>query len=157
MWQCENDALWATFGETCWQFPGRLKIDTQADTTPSLPAISGGQNTTGSFRENDLVLKPQKELCSKYLLSSYCGDDEEDDENVDFDDEDGDVDDDEDGDDDVVHPPLSFSRLALSFVHSADWLSYNITNQLRFSCYQENWGQRRMKMVIVLFPKKEKI
>ena len=32
-------------------------------------------------------------------------------------------------------PPLS--RLALSFVHSADWLSYNITNQLGFRWYQD--------------------
>ena len=84
-----------------------------------------------------LLVTPLKEFHSKCLLSEdyECGDDDFDDnDDGDFDHGEDDVDDEDD--DDVVHPPLSVSRLTLSFVHSADWLSYNITNQLGVRFYQ---------------------
>ena len=90
-----------------------------------------------------LLVTPLKEFHSKCLLSEdyECGDDDFDDnDDGDFDHGEDDVDHEDDDDDedadDVVHPPLSVSRLTLSFVHSADWLSYNITNQLGVRFYQ---------------------
>ena len=48
-------------------------------------------------------------------------------------------DDNDNGDDenDVHYSSRSLFSPLLSFVHSPDWLSYNITNQLGFTCYQD--------------------